>query len=156
MRPPFCRASVANRCSFESACLRKLLIWMLQPLTSMCTNGLDLQRPFVPRIAERQLYQRQARQRMAHCFMPLALHAATSVATQGSEWPVSNLSGAGRTCMCCTSCSGASEVPSKSWRVTSEHASRRSCRLSVLFRACPCRARNNSRSTSANSFSASL
>ena len=25
MQSPFCRASVANRCSFESACLRKLL-----------------------------------------------------------------------------------------------------------------------------------
>ena len=31
MQSPFCRASVANQCNFESACLRKLFIWMLEP-----------------------------------------------------------------------------------------------------------------------------
>ena len=41
------------------------------------------------------------------------------------------------------------EAPSKSWRVTSECATCRCCWLSVLFRASPCRARNN-RSTCVN------
>ena len=35
MASPFCRASAANRCCFESACLRKVLVLRLQPLTSM-------------------------------------------------------------------------------------------------------------------------
>ena len=48
---PFCGATAANRCCFESACLRELVFWRLQPRTSMCTNGLVLLRPFVPRIA---------------------------------------------------------------------------------------------------------
>ena len=64
MQSPFCRASVANRCSFESACLRKLFIWMLQPRASMCANGLAVRRAFVPRIVERRQYQRQTRQPM--------------------------------------------------------------------------------------------
>ena len=46
-------------------------------------------------------------------------------------------------------------VPCKSWRVPSERASCRSVRLSVLFRTCPCRARNN-RNTSVYFVSTSL
>jgi hypothetical protein len=62
MPSPFCRASAANRCCFEAACLRKVLVWRLQPVAFTYTNGLILQRPFVPRIAERWLYQRQTLQ----------------------------------------------------------------------------------------------
>ena len=45
-------------------------------------------------------------------------------------------------------------MPRKSWRVTSKRTSRRSCGLSILFRACPCLARNNRRDV--NFVSASL
>ena len=39
------------------------------------------------------------------------------------------------------------KVPSKSWRVTSECVTCRCCWLSALFRASPCRARNNRRAS---------
>ena len=75
----------------------------------MFTSGMALQGSFVPNITERRQYQRQTGNHCPNILMPLALLAATSVATHGSEWPVSSLAGAGRTCICCTSCSGASE-----------------------------------------------
>ena len=105
----------------------------------MCTHGLVLMRPFVPRIATRRLYQRQTLQPMAQYFDAIGFYLQPRVwqprdrSGQFPTWPLPGVPA-------CASLLALvlPKVPSKSWRVTSERATCRCCWLSVIFKACPC------------------